>query len=77
LYTAFIWCKCMPVISKLLELAQIPKQIGKAQGLLPTSYAICPHPPPISYDMWARIRARFIKSCTHCLLKLAINVELF
>jgi hypothetical protein len=38
---AFIYCKCMLVISKPFVLAQIWKQIWKAQGLIRISYATC------------------------------------
>jgi hypothetical protein len=44
---AFIYCKCMLVISKPFVLAEIWKQIWKAQGLVRISYAICLDPSPV------------------------------
>jgi hypothetical protein len=65
---AFIYCKCMLVISKPFVLAQIWKHIWKAQVLVCISYAVRPDPSPICYERQALNGDRSIESWTHFIL---------
>jgi hypothetical protein len=60
----------MLVISKSIVLAQIRKQIWKAQGLVRISYAIYPDPSPLFYERRALKRADASKVIRIVYLKL-------